>query len=294
MYWFACILYLVVGTLYTSIWLPPTPFNLVNVLANAFFLNGLYLPAVNYLPPGGWSVGDEMVFYLIIPFLFLNVRSLRKALVVLLFAIIASMMIQIVLFYIVVNFTSYDWYTYRDWAFYFWFPNQFPVFCFGILLYFFLKNNSIIYQEWMILVPLTIYFLLGLFPFDLNFPYNLIQPEYIYSIVFFGFSYCMSKTKLTFLLRPMNKLGQVSFSAYLVHFLVIEFGIWISKISFGHSLNEHVHFILLYLFTIVTTYFISRFTFENLEKRGIAMGERVIHQIASKTQVQKDVSRPQV
>ena len=284
LYWIACVLYIVVGSMYQSMWLAPKPFDVVKILANVIFINGLYLPAINYIPPGGWSVGDEMLFYLTIPVLFLIIKSLNRAFVVLVCAIIFSILVQIALYHFMVNYTSYDWYTYRDWAFYFWFPNQFPVFCLGILLFFFIRNNNVQYREWMLIPTVGIYLLLGLFTFDLNFPNNLIQPEYIYGVVLTVFAFFMSKTRLRFMLVPINKFGKVSFSAYLIHFLVIELGLWLLTF-FPAEINKELHFVLLFAFTITVTYFISKLTFSLIEKPGIALGERIIQKIAAKSHV---------
>ncbi|HSD07359.1 acyltransferase [Flavobacterium sp.] len=43
--------------------------NLKNLIANYTFTNGIYLPGINDIPPGGWSIGIEMLFYLMIPML---------------------------------------------------------------------------------------------------------------------------------------------------------------------------------------------------------------------------------
>ena len=49
-----------------------------NLMANFTFTNGIYLPAINDIPPGGWSVGVEMLFYLMIPLLFKHINTIKK------------------------------------------------------------------------------------------------------------------------------------------------------------------------------------------------------------------------
>jgi len=46
----------------------PEEYSLVNVMANIIFVNGIYWPANNNIVPGGWSIGTEMLFYLVFPF----------------------------------------------------------------------------------------------------------------------------------------------------------------------------------------------------------------------------------
>ena len=63
---------------------------IVKILANVFFLNGIYVPAILYLPPGVWSIGDEMMFYVAIPFLFAMIRNLQAATFLVIAAIVGS------------------------------------------------------------------------------------------------------------------------------------------------------------------------------------------------------------
>ena len=279
LYWLACLLYILLGHLYQSIWLPATPFSFVNIMANVLFLNGVYLPAIIYIPPGSWSIGDEMIFYLAIPFLFLMIKNLRAATFVLTAAIVGSFLLQILLHYVITNHTSYSWVQHREWALFLWFPNQFPVFCFGIVLFFFLGNHKLKYKEWMLGATVICYLLLSFLPYNLNFPYFLIQSEYLYAAVFFAFAFCMSKTKFRFVTVPVNELGKVSFSVYLIHFLVIDFGLWLSGLVFDAGLNKELNYFLLFLFTVFVTYFFSKWTYLHIEKKGMSLGERLIERI---------------
>ena len=283
LYWIACLTYVIAAYLYQSVWIPPAPLSFVKVMANVLFLNGVYIPAIIYLPPGSWSIGDEMMFYVAIPFLFAMIRNLQAATFLIVAAIVGSIAVQLLAYYVITGYTSYSWELQREWALFLWLPNQFPIFCFGIALYFFLGTNKIKYKEWMLAIPVVGYLLLASFmPWDLSFPYFLIQNEYIYAALFFVFAFCMSKTKLRFPLMPINKLGMVSFSVYLIHFLVIDLGTWLSELAFGGQLNKELNFFLLFAFTVFTTYFIAKWTYEYIEKYGMALGERLIERIKNR------------
>lgn len=52
LYWIAIVCYIWYSHYYNSMWLPPKPLNPVAILANALFINGIYNPAINYIPPG--------------------------------------------------------------------------------------------------------------------------------------------------------------------------------------------------------------------------------------------------
>lgn len=278
LYYLAIIFYSVVYSLS-----PPKsfilPVSLINVIANLTFLNGVYLPAINYLPPGGWSVGDEMLFYLTIPFLFSKIKSINKAYSFLLVCLVISFLIQIAIYFVVTNYTHYSWPALRGWYLYFWFPNQFPVFSFGICLFFIINTVEIKYKEWMMSASVLLIILLSLVNYQLTFPQFLFQREYLYSFAFCCFAFSLSKTRLNFLIRPINKLGKVSFSVYLIHFIVIAVVGKSLKYVFKDRLNNDVSFIISYLAVMIVTYFIARLTYQIIEKKGVAYGERLIEKI---------------
>ena len=274
-YYIAIVFYILVGVFYHSKWIPPL--DTIKIISNFLFLNGLYLPAINYIPPGGWSVGAEMFFYLTIPFLFSKIRNTRNAFMFLLSAITISFVIQIILYFFISNFTTYSWIELRGWEFYFWFPNQFPVFCFGILLFYIINSNKIRYKEWMLFVSIALIMFLNIINYQLNFPEFLIQREYLFSISFCMFAFSLSKTKYKILITPLKKLGQVSFSAYLIHFIVIDICWKLFKRFLSlENINADYQFILMFILVVINTFIISKLTYRFIEKKGISVGEDLI------------------
>ena len=201
LYYLAVIFYTLLGLYYHSMWIHP-PIDPIKIIANFTFLNGIYLPAINYIPPGGWSVGVEMLFYLTIPFLFSKIKSFHKAFMFLTISIFCSFVIQILLYFIITYYTHYSWVSLRGRHLYFWFPNQFPVFCFGILLYF-STQIKIKYNEWMLVFSLLLIILLSLINYQNTFPNFLMQREYLYSIAFCIFAFSLSKTNLKFIFTSL-------------------------------------------------------------------------------------------
>ena len=279
LYWLAIITYAIAGNMYDSMWLPMAPFEFTKVLANFILLNGVYLPALNYIPPGGWSIGDEMLFYITLPILFSFITNLRKAALLVFCAMIASLILQVALYHYISGYTSYSWMAVRNWVLYLWFPNQFPVFCLGILFFHILKKGTHSYKEWMLWATIIGYFLLGFVKFDLSYPYFMAQPEYLYALILFAFAFCISQTKSKFMIYPINKLGVVSFSVYLIHFFVVEAGFWLSLNIHGLILNDELHFALIFAFTLCVSYLLARVTYKHVERRGIALGELLIDKI---------------
>ncbi len=279
LYYLAGIFYILIAVFYHSMWINP-PIKPINIIANFTFLNGIYLPAINYIPPGGWSVGVEMLFYLTIPFLFSKIKTIHNAFIFLIISILCSFALQIILCFLITNYTHYSWVSLRGWHLYFWFPNQFPVFCFGILL-FFSTQTKIKYKEWMLAFSLILIILLSLINYQNSFPRFLIQREYLYATAFCIFAFSLSKTNFKFMIKPINQLGQVSFSAYLIHFIIIEIIGKLFRLVFHEGINSDINFIIVFALVVITTYFFSKMTYK-IERYGISVGESLIEKIKNK------------
>ena len=217
------------------------------VIVNILFLNSIILPAIDYIPPGGWSIGTEMIFYCTIPFLFNYAKSVRKAMYLLILSIIISNLFNYFDRYIITNFTKYNYNNLRGWYFYFWLPNQFPVFCFGILCYNLFKSKVYFISQFKkiyIIISILLFFMLTQIHFSLSYPMYFFQPEYLYSIVFcllilgirqYSFS---NKISSIFLL-----IGKYSFSMYSLHFIFLMLGHYAFQ-KLGFQLNFLCYYII--------------------------------------------------
>jgi peptidoglycan/LPS O-acetylase OafA/YrhL len=110
---------------------PPAACTPQNILANVLFLNGLVPDANNSIVGGGWSVGTEMLFYLLAPMLFL----LRKRWPLLI--VVAALCYPTVLWLVRLGWPSLGapGFVYDNHFLYFSIANQLPVFICGCLLY---------------------------------------------------------------------------------------------------------------------------------------------------------------
>src|SRR6185369_10511459 len=126
-----------------------------NVLSNILFVHYINPYWITSVVPGGWSIAVEFCFYCLVPFLFLRIRNLNQASVLLLFTVLLRMILEslLKLFPLI----AFD----RLWGEYLFFypPDQFPVFACGIILYFLITTSP---AEWRI-DPLVIFTLALLF-----------------------------------------------------------------------------------------------------------------------------------
>ena len=124
----------------------PEKYTLTSVLSNLFFFHGFYSPGNSNLVPGGWSIGTEMAFYVVFPFLLLFAKKVQlvnlKNIFIWIFTILIFSQISIFLI------SSYSDYEMGNNSFlYFNLINQLSVFSLGIALYF-LESNKLIDINW--------------------------------------------------------------------------------------------------------------------------------------------------
>jgi peptidoglycan/LPS O-acetylase OafA/YrhL len=255
------------------------------VIISVLFLNGFILSAINYIPPGGWSIGIEMIFYCMIPFLFQKVKTIKGSIYLLIATILFSNLLNYLDKYLITNFTGYNFASLRklNGALYFWIPNQLPVFCFGILLYNIFKSAKFKrkIQVLCLVTSVLLFLVFTQFNFSIEYPYYFLQPEYMYSIAFvlfiIGIKDYQFNTKIgnIFLL-----IGKYSFCMYLAHFGVCKMFYSLTHRFFGFEMKDK-YFPLSYV-SIVSISFICAFLLHKLERLGIDYGNRIIENKKSK------------
>lgn len=260
----------------------PNHIEMGNVLLSALFLNGFSPDAINYIPSGGWSVAIEMIFYLLIPFLFRRIRSIGAALACCVFSILLSISANMLANYLMLHYTGFDAF-HRSWFLYFWLPNQLPVFLLGVLLYQIIKaghrwsGKTGLIMAW--LASAGIFILLA---FTRIYNPGMFFPEHIAVAVFFALLvYSMSQSRLSLLNNRITRFfGKISFSMYLWHFAVLEGTAFVIKKTVHQVPN--IQLIVLYLFTLGVTAFVSYWTHQKIELPGIRMGEAIIDRFRNK------------
>jgi peptidoglycan/LPS O-acetylase OafA/YrhL len=281
LYYLAALVYAVVA--YYCPHLYGGTLNISNVLANVFFVNSFYFPAINYLPPGGWSIGAEMFFYLLFPFIMAYVHNLKRAFYVMILLMAMVFVLDTSLYYYINHYTSKSWAEIKGKSLYMWFPNQFPVFGIGIFGYYWISKyqNILSPQQGRRIMLGAILAFIGFcfFPFSTALPNAYFRYEYVFSLVLLVFMLGMSLYQPKFLGRiQLMKLGEYSFSVYLSHFLVINLYYFIIE-TLGLDWPGELHFVCLSVFTIVLSYHVAKLSYRFIETRGNAWGSSVIKKL---------------
>lgn len=103
-----------------------------NILANLLFLHTWIPAANNSVVPGGWSIGVEMFFYLLVPLVWL-VRPMSRRIALLVASILVCLGSTLLLSRLITG----SLYVKDNSYLYYWFPAQAPVIVLGLLFYIF-------------------------------------------------------------------------------------------------------------------------------------------------------------
>jgi peptidoglycan/LPS O-acetylase OafA/YrhL len=244
--------------------------------STALFINGLSPQTFLGVVPGGWSVADEMLFYVLFPLIATVVATWRRALVLL-----AAVMPLSLATYSEAGFealhrvfpgASRD--EIRLFA-YLGLPNQLVVFGAGIISYFAIKirptRASHIIAEFVLAAAV-----IGL----------VAQPLFdggsmpAYALLFGAVAGAMAAGAGRWLVnRAVCHLGRISFSLYLIHFaLLAPCAAIASKFVPGGVL----WFLVALLLVIVTGGSLATLTFNLVERRGIKAGRLLASRLSER------------
>jgi len=248
-------------------------FSLKNILANVFFVHGFYMPANNNIVPGGWSIGTEMAFYAVFPFIFYfygqRVRSWAGILLSPLIGLVGCLCLTQLLLY-----TSN--YSLNEESFlYFNLFNQLPVFLLGISYYCFIQKYADYSLPKKLVVLAAVCYAVVLISGFILFRDNITIKPFIAGLAFMVLVQAVRNIKLLNI-GLLTRIGQLSYSMYLFHFI---FAWHLSRelaAVLGPHLDSQVILLLCYGTTIVTTMAVAVVSERTIERYGIVIGAKLI------------------
>jgi len=243
-------------------------------LSNLSFTHGFYPPGSNSLIPGGWSIGTEMAFYLIFPFIFsasLWVFRLKKTYLLFLPVLAFALTWVIQMYYAETSGIPLK----NNSFMYFNLANQLPVFVIGIATYFLVKNNFLTPES--ILKNLALFLLFAaasMFALKGTSPYSYVLLPTTSAISFVFLLHLFSKLDF---LSPfwLRRIGQLSYSMYIFH---IAFA-WVLTQRFLNPLitkemSPDIVLLAYFFIVIFCTYFVSLLSERYIEIPGIRLGKK--------------------
>jgi len=272
LYYFMILLILLTGV--------QTPTN-YSKLANLLFLHGLSPFWINSTIPGGWSVGIEVLFYLIFPFLLLRIRSVWSAInITLIGMLLAKVVTSIMSKHPLIN-DPILWgvFTYEN------FISQLPVFLIGICLYHISANkynnalNPRRYRTYGLIAAFIVLHLLG---------GNVFKEHYIFAIAFAFLAFGLSGYPSVLLVNRFTVwIGKLSYSIYLVHLLVAGL---LQKYHLSHycnnsSMDVMVRFSIIFSISVA----VSLLTYNLIEVPFQNWGKRIIEKLELKAATDPEI-----
>jgi peptidoglycan/LPS O-acetylase OafA/YrhL len=252
--------------------LPAGQILLDNIVAHFLFIFGFSKYWINSIIGVEWSIFCEVCFYLSLPILFKYIKDKKSAITLaVLSALIAFVSSR--LFYSSEKLL-------HEWSSFFILQNYF-YFALGIVLYFFVKEKKQYSQKLLRLGWLVLFCLTGIMLIiDRNF-YTTILFSLFLALFIFLMQYGDNISNI-FNNKFTRFLGKISYSIYLLHFLILNI---IAKLIINPNLkffNQNPVFkILAILSSFIIVLVVSTIFYNIIEKPGIKIGKILISRIES-------------
>ncbi|MHB8205875.1 acyltransferase family protein, partial [Mucilaginibacter sp.] len=213
-----------------------------DILYNFLLIHGVIQSANNTIVPGGWSIGTEVLFYLMFPLLFLFYKKLNFKFIY----------IYPVLGLLIATLFSHIMYSFDESAYnYFYYYNifnQLQVFLIGMSCYFLQKKNLILFSPLKSGLIFIILFALS-FVVSFKLENNISLFVFLAGLSFLFLFIFVKKINLTF--KAVQKIGELSYSIYIFHFL-FAYPLVIQLVHFANSkINSYILFIICIIIVVV-------------------------------------------
>ncbi len=261
MWYMAIIVYLLIDGTGARYWLGDVQnISILNIIFNFIFLHGFNPYYINSIVPGGWSIGVEMVFYVIAPLLYKYCNSTDLSIKMFALSLILGKGLGKILLHICPIGSQELWSNYL----FFWLPSQLPYFFIGITLFncIYKKDRLLSKGSYMCLIAVLAVLYLA--------------PDSVTSsaILLAGLFIVYSKGSIIVLNNSiMQYVGKLSYSVYLTHFIAIKIA---TKISIPIFIpNNLIQVIVNYTLVVLIAICISSITYYCIEQPMINWGRKL-------------------
>jgi peptidoglycan/LPS O-acetylase OafA/YrhL len=271
LYYLAIVYYLYQDGLGPRYWLGDKPgITTDNILSNFFFVHGFNPYWINAIVPGGWSISVEMLFYLMVPFLFRRIHNINDALRFLFLTLVCKAVLDIVLSNVILISDAQLWNSYLN----FYLVAQLPVFACGFILFFMVSDPGSLSQvDLKQVYKVALAFTAGLL---IGFNFGHIVFGLAFTVLIWGFS----KYELSlFSNRFTRYVGKVSYSMYLLHFAILHWmGKWhlLDLLPTGNVAFSLANYAVRYTILVILTLIASTVTYHLIEQPFQKLGKYII------------------
>jgi peptidoglycan/LPS O-acetylase OafA/YrhL len=286
--------YYAAGVFYFFLTPPPTGFAPWPTFRTALFVDSWYPAALNALQdpwpvvPGSWSISVEFTFYALFPLYASFLTTWLRAGAILLLTLLAGGVANVIAAKMLTGSLSPE----RMSNFlYFWFPNQMSVFAVGGIVWLMIsaldRSESRMAVRADRLAPFGVasallgFVGLGFLPVSHYIGERIAVPGLLAaSLVFALFLVSLSREPWLFSNRYVAAMGKVSFSAYLIHWAVLDLGGNAAALLGYRPTGWHAigAYIISWFFIVAIVFVLSWITYRMIEQPMIAVG-RDLHRL---------------
>ena len=254
---------------------------LSDVLLSAFFVFNLIPGKEAGFVWASWTLGVEMLFYMIFPLVFRFVVDYRRALAFFLMAIVASSAFEYLLVYLQMPDAQLKRY------YHFSFLHQLPIFAAGVLAFYlyeaFIKDKEIDVSWGIVLLGMFVFIYSALLGGKLNIGMDSLYWQAIaYGCLLLSLSIFPWKIVVN---KFTAFLGLISYSVYLSHTSVIAALRPLFSSIYSIDISTSLKYFLCALITLAIVIFVSYVSYRFLEEPGMRLGRSLIRKkVASRYQ----------
>jgi peptidoglycan/LPS O-acetylase OafA/YrhL len=282
-YWSGIILYTIIYGLGSRGWLEGP--ELWHYPFHILLINDLHPETSSSVVPGGWSISCEVLFYMLVPLLFVILNNRMRMAI---FFLVTGVCIPILTHYLKLYSAGSFFAGYSDSVidtyFYRWIPNQLVCFGFGILLFKIYKEGSYVNYIQNKKVNLLFTIICSACIILFRYPVRVPQAHISYSLLFMVLALLLSvyPWKL-YVNRALVYLGKVSFSSYLLHFLVLKQVTIFIGIYYPELMTYNIiYFVIVTILAFLITVPLASISYHFIEKRAVDLGKLLIGNLDKK------------
>ncbi len=254
-------------------------YDLKNLLGNVLFLHGLLPFIYSGIVLGGWSIGTEMLFYVIFPSLFKIMTSLRRS--------TAACLVYLgsLAYVVMLTRAGYlsDFHVPNNQFVYFNILVQLPAFLAGIAAYHVIQKRQDTISSWTIAGTGITSLLLGVGAWHSPFMARFLVVPGLFGIAFAALTILLSRqserSMATLPAKIIQELGKKSYAIYLFHF-PFAWTLW-PKWFHPSSIPWPPLLVLALgiVFVVIPSYVVAWIAGRLIEEPGIALGKWLISRL---------------
>lgn len=246
------------------------------IAANATFVFNLIPSMSNGIPWAGWTIGVEMLFYVLFPVIFRGLNTPGKALGGL---AIAAMMGG-----------AWEWWTKEvgisgNGYDHFGLLSRIPIFVLGILVFHIHRGINYRWKRWgadYALIGLSVFCLMKI-AYSGNKSAVIVSHDYQQALAWAALVLGLSVSPLPALVNSVSRFfGKISYSFYLTHATVINLLSATFIPIYAWTDHKLFRYLLCYAMVLVVTTAISYLTYRLVEVPSIRLGSRVIRWLSDR------------